>query len=79
MDGESSRLLKNADKLAIHLIILGTILFIITVINWYEIELKPGSAASEEDLRSGYGALGDYFGGILNPLFGFLSLYLISF
>lgn len=77
MDGESIKIIKNIDKLAAHLIILLTILFVITVINWYGIELKPTGEPLEGNIRADYGALGDYFGGILNPLFGFLGLLIL--
>jgi len=33
----------------------------------------PFDVSGEQDRRAALGALGDYFGGLLNPIFAFLS------
>lgn len=36
-----------------------------------------GMTEKEQELRAAYGALGDYFGGLLNPIFGFFGICLL--
>lgn len=76
MDNEQSYLLKNIDKIGVYLVVLVVTFMIFFVISSFDLSFKPEKITikDESDLRSAYGALGDYFGGILNPIFGFFGL-----
>lgn len=79
MNHQEEFLLKRIDKFSMLLILLFAILAIFGVINWFSLDLKPEYSINKNEsaLRAAYGALGDYLGGILNPIFGFLGLFVL--
>lgn len=75
MDESKIIKIKGENKYLAKLIFGGIILIIIfyVVVQFLVLVGHPFDIGAEKDPRSALGALGDYFGGLLNPLFAFLS------
>ncbi|MFQ1043460.1 hypothetical protein [Acinetobacter sp. NIOH-H-8] len=75
MDESEIIKIKGHNKYLSKLFLWGVILLIVfyIVINFWVYVGHPFDVSGEQDRRAALGALGDYFGGLLNPIFAFLS------
>lgn len=75
MDESEIIKIKGHNKYLSKLFLWGVILVIVfyIVMNFWVYVGHPFDVSGEQDRRAALGALGDYFGGLLNPIFAFLS------
>lgn len=76
MEGKAKIFRKEVTKIFLMVILGISVALIFFVVSWFELELLPdiSKISEEKDIRGAYGALGDYIGGLLNPIFGFLGI-----
>lgn len=68
---------KNWERVVISLVVIALILTIYTVWRYYSDIVGFPNRFEPCDLTAEYGQVGDFFGGILNPLLSFFSIVLL--
>lgn len=81
MNGEYKNSWERIEKFIPLFIILIVVLFAIVVFdnfgNFNSLLPEKNMGDNESEIRSAYGAFGDYIGGLLNPVFGLVSIFIL--
>ncbi|WP_278404862.1 hypothetical protein [Pseudoalteromonas ruthenica] len=85
LDNELPREIKRRGILIPLLFLLSLAICVAVVVTWYYTsQFDPflptfNHAAEYEKLRAQYGTVGDFFGGLLNPMFSFITIVMLIF